>query len=251
MKRTHLAIIPIVFVLFVIAFSSIQTSHSVLTYKMLVTVKPERDPIMQGEYPVIVGTVTDEAYKGVSNAKVFILFGSEAVTTTTDDQGNFRYQSAIPATPGTFEIDVTVTKNGYIKQLASSTYTVTPYPTTMKTIANVTTSVTNLISGLPVIAGNYTVYLGKVAQWNLETTCFVDFGDKYMRFLKTCDLYSMDPQDFQIDQKVIPMVTVIQYNNTYRLFPDNVYNIAYYLGNETAENYVSKTWQNYTAPSQN
>lgn len=244
-----MALIPIVAILFVVAFSSVQVSNSVLTYKMLVSVKPQKDPIMQGDYPVIVGNVTDEAYKPVTNANVFIIFGSEAVTTTTDNQGQFKYKSAIPATPGTYEIDVTITKQGYVKQLASSAYTVNPYPTTKTTAGNVTTPITNLISGLPVVAGNYTVYLGKVAQWNLETTCFVDFSDKYVRFLKTCDLYNLDPQDFKIDQQVIPMVSVIQYNNTYRLFPDNVYNEAYYLGNDTAEGFIEETWKSYTAPN--
>lgn len=218
---------------------------------MLVSVKPQKDPITQGDFPVIVGNVTDQAYRPVANANVFIIFGSEAVTTTTDNSGKFRYQSAIPGTPGTYEIDVTVTKPGYVKQIATSAFTVDPYPTTKTTIANTTTSITNTISGLPVLAGNYTVYLGKVAQWNLETTCFVDFSDKYLRFLRTCDLYNLEPQDFKIDQPVIPLVTVIQYNGTYRLFSDNVYSEAYYLGNDTAENFVAAKWQSYVAPGQN
>ena len=232
----------------VMSFSGLQDSHSVLTYNMLVSVKPQKDPIMQGDYPVIVGNVTDQAYKPVTDAKVFIIFGSEAVTTTTDDLGKFAYRSAIPATPGTYEIDVTVTKSGYIKQLASSVNTVNPYPTTKLTPANTTTSVTNTISGLPVDAGNYTVYLGKVAHWNLETTCFVDFGDKYMRFLRSCDLYNLEPQDFTIDQNVIPMVTVIEYNGTYRLFSDHVYREAYYLGNDTATGFAGSTWDSYVPP---
>lgn len=235
-------------VIFVLGFSSIQTSHSLLTYSMLVSVKPQEDPIMEGQYPVIVGNVTDQAYKPVANANVFILFGSEAVTTTTDNYGKFKYQSAIPATPGTYEIDVTVTKSGYIKQLASSAYTVNPYPSTKTTPANTTVALSNTITGLPVSAGNYTVYLGKVSQWNLETTCFVDFSDKYMRFLHTCDLYNLDPEDFKFDQKVIPMVTVIEYNDTYRLFPENVYNEAYYLGNDTSGDFAASTWQSYVVP---
>ena len=235
-------------VIAILGFSNIPTSHSLLTYSMLVSVKPQVDPIMQGQFPVIVGNVTDQAYKPVSNANVFIIFGSEAVTTTTDSDGKFKYQSAIPATTGTYEIDVTVTKPGYIKQLADSAYTVYPYPTTKSTPANTTVALSNTITGLPVSAGNYTVYLGKVSQWNLETTCFVDFADKYMRFLHTCDLYNLDRQDFKFDQKVIPMVTVIEYNGTYRLFPDNVYNEAYYLGNDTSSNFAALTWQSYVAP---
>ena len=248
LKLSHVVSISAVLVIFIIGFSNIPISHSVLTYSMLVSVNPEKDPIMAGEYPVIVGSVKDQAYRPVPGATVFILFGSEAVTTTTDTQGNFKYKSAILQDPGTYEIDVTVTKSGYIKQLAKSTYTIKPYSTTKITPANTTTAITNTISGLPVFAGNYTVYLGKVAQWNLETTCFVDFSDKYVRFLKTCDLYNLNPQDFKIDQKVISMVTVIQHDGTYRLFPQNVYNKAYYLGNNTAVNFVSTTWQSYTAP---
>ncbi|MDE1867403.1 MAG: hypothetical protein KGI08_06810, partial [Thaumarchaeota archaeon] len=128
MKETHIISISIVLLVTVIVFSNIQVSHSTLSYSMLVTVKPQKDPIMQGDYPVIIGSVTDQAYRPVTNDNVFILFGSEAVTTTTDNQGNFKYQSAIASTPGIYEIDVTITKPGYVKQLASSTYTVNPYP---------------------------------------------------------------------------------------------------------------------------
>jgi hypothetical protein len=249
LKVSHIVSISVVLAIFIIGFSNIPVSHSILTYSMLVSVNPQKDPIMQGEYVVIVGNVKDQAYRPIHDATVFILFGSEAVTTTTDNQGNFKYKSAILQTPGTYEIDVTVTKSGYIKQLAKTTYTIKPYSTTKTTSANTTTAITNTITGLPVSAGDYTVYLGKVAQWNLETTCFVDFSDKYVRFLKTCDLYNLNPQDFKIDQKVISMVTVIEYNGTYRLFPQNVYNEAYYLGNDTASDFAAKTWQSYVAPN--
>ena len=248
LKGVPIISVSVALVVLIVAFSSVQVSHSTLSYTMLVNVKPETNPITQGDYPVIMGNVTDQAYRPVTDATVLILFGSEAVTTTTDNQGDFRYQSAIPATPGTYAIDVTISKTGYVKALASSTYTVNPYPTTKTTYANVTTALSNTITGLPISAGNYTVSLGKVAQWNLETTCFVDFDNKYMRFLKTCDLYNMAPEDFKVDQQVIPVLTVIQYNNTYRLFPESVYMSAYYLENATLNNFVTGTWQNYTAP---
>lgn len=228
----------------IIILANVQVSDSVLTYKILATVKPEKSPIMKGEYPVFVGTAKDEAYKPVANAHVLILFGNEVVATTTDDHGNYRYQSAIPSTPGTYEIDVTVTKDGYIKGLASSTYEVDAFQ------ASTATNATPLqtINGLPVEAGNYTVYLGKVTQWNLETTCFVKFSDKYIRFLKTCDLYNLVPAGyFQPDEKIIPMVSVIQYNDAYRLFSQSVYDSAYYMNNDTLKTFVAATWKNYTA----
>jgi hypothetical protein len=227
--------------------SSIQVSDSVLTYQMLVTVHLEKNPIMEGEFPVIMGTVKDEAYKPISDANVLILFGNEAVTTTTDAQGNYRYQSAIPAIPGTYEIDVTATKGGYyIKGQASSTYEVDSFQTTNTTNTAIPFQAVN---GLPVQAGNYTVYLGKVTQWNLETTCFVAFGDKYVRFLKTCDLYNITgPDSFQPDQQNFPPVAVIQYNNdTSKLFPQSVYRTAYFLSNSTLQTFVTDTWANYTS----
>jgi hypothetical protein len=245
LNRSSILTFSTVLVGAIIILSNAQTSDSILTYKMLVTVQPEKSPIMEGEFPVIVGTVKDEAYKPVDHANILILYGSEAVTTTTDKQGNYRYQSAIPATPGTYEIDVTATKDSYIKGLASSTYEVDSFLT--NTISNVNTTPLKAINGLPVQTGNYTVYLGKVDQWNLETTCFVAFSDKYVRFLKTCDLYNLVPAGtFQPDQKIIPMISVIQHNGTYRLFSQNVYDKVYYMDNDTLKTFVPDTWKNYT-----
>ncbi len=239
----------------IVILSNVQVSDSVLTYQLLVTVKPEKSPIMERDFPVIIGTVKDEAYKPVANANVLILFGNEAVTTTTDVQGNYRYQSAIPATPGTYEIDVTATKSGYyLKGLASSTYEVDSFQamtnnTTNTVITGNTAIPFKAVNGLPVQAGNYTVYLGKVTQWNLETTCFVAFGDKYVRFLKTCDLYNIaGPNSFSVDSQILPPITVIQHNNdTYKLFPGSVYNRAYFMANDTLNTFVANTWINSTS----
>ncbi len=225
---------------FIVIMSSIQVSESALDSKMLVSVKAEKNPITEGGFPVIIGTVSDQAYKPIVNANVLIMYGTVIVTTTTDDKGNFRYESAIPSTHGIYEVDVTATKDGYAKSLGSSTFTVSPRQTAP--------IVTKTITGLPIQTGNYTVFLGKVSQWNLETTCFVDFADKYMRFLKTCDLYNMAPEDFKTDQPVIPMVSVIQNNDTYRLFPENVYLSAANMENDTLKTFVSGTFANYTAP---
>ncbi|MGI0065418.1 MAG: hypothetical protein ACREAT_01520 [Nitrosotalea sp.] len=225
---------------FTVVMSSIQVSESILAGQMLVTVKAETDPITEGGFPVIIGTVVDQGYKPISNANVLIAYGTTIVTTTTDDKGSFRYQSAIPSTHGIYQVDVTVSKDGYTKTFASSTFTVSPRPTAP--------TVTKTITGLPIQSGNYIIFLGKVSQWNLETTCFVDFGTKYMRFLKTCDLYNMAPEDFQTDQTIIPMVSVIQNNDTYKLFPENVYMTAANLDNDSLGTFVVGTYANYTVP---
>ena len=225
---------------FTVAMSSIHFSESILANQMIVSVKAETNPITEGGFPTIVGTVDDQAYKPIANANVLIEYGTVIVTTTTDDNGSFKYQSAIPSTHGIYEVVATATKGGYAKTVTNSTFTVMPRQTAPVA--------TKTITGLPIQSGNYTVFLGKVSQWNLETTCFVDFGTKYMRFLKTCDLYNMVPGDFQTDQPVTPMVSVIQNNDTYRLFPENVYTTAANMYNSTLDAFVAGTYANYTAP---
>ncbi|MDE1831687.1 MAG: carboxypeptidase regulatory-like domain-containing protein [Thaumarchaeota archaeon] len=220
--------------------SSIHFSESILANQMIVSVKAETNPITEGGFPTIVGTVDDQAYKPIANANVLIEYGTVIVTTTTDDNGSFKYQSAIPSTHGIYEVVATATKGGYAKTVTNSTFTVMPKQTSPVA--------TRTITGLPIQSGSYTVFLGKVSQWNLETTCFVDFGTKYMRFLKTCDLYNMVPEDFQTDQPVTPMVSVIQNNDTYKLFPENIYTTAANMGNSTLDAFVADTYANYTAP---
>ena len=239
MNRT-IILAGVVLLSITITLSNVQVSDSVLYNKMIVSAKAEKDPLTEGGYPVIVGTVKDQAYKPVSNANVLIAFGKTLVTITSDDQGNFRYQSATPSTQGIYKVDTTATKNGYLKGSASSTFTVKP--------RQVISTVSKTITGLPIQSGDYTVFFGKVTQWNLETTCFVNFSDKHMRFLKTCDLYNLAPDDFKTDQQTISMVSVIQKNDTYRLFPKNVYLGASNMENDTLKKFVANTWASYTAP---
>jgi hypothetical protein len=224
-----------------LVFSNIHVSNSYLQYNLLVTVKPEKTMINPNDFPVIVGKVTDEASKPVSNAHVMIAFGKEYVATTTDSSGNFRYQSAIPASSGDYIINVVVTKDGYNKGLASSSYFV-----------NMPQQVTYSkgIVGSPITTtGNYTIYLGKVTEWNLETTCFVKFGNEYKRFLKTCDLYNLAPDDFKTDVKVISVLAVIKHNSEYRLFPISGYYNALKLNDTAKSNYIISTWNNYSVPN--
>ncbi len=221
----------------VLVLSSIHLSESSLFWNLIVTVKPEKNPINDTEFPTITGTVTDEASKPIQNALVKITFAKEVITTTTDSYGNFQYKSALLIDPGYYMINVMVTKDGYDTGYASSTIMVnSPTPITYN----------KGISGDPIVAGNYTVYIGKVTAWNLETTCFVKFGDQYKRFLKTCDLYNLAPDDFKTEDQVTHTLTVIQYNDEYRLFPVSNYYHALALVNDTQISYIASSWSNYT-----
>jgi hypothetical protein len=219
--------------------ANIPTSDSVFG-KLVVTVNPEITPIAARQFPVIVGSVTDEASKPISNAKLKITFAKEVVTTSTDNNGNFRYESKMPSSPGHYQINVVATKEGYEKGFASSSYFVSsPTPVTYS----------KGTKGASLIVGNYTIYLGKVIEWNLETTCFVAFGDEYKRFLKTCDLYNMAPEDFKKPTKMISVLSVIKYNDDYRLFPVSIYYEAYKMKENDRTSFVDNTWKNHSIPT--
>src|SRR5579872_3453334 len=221
-------------------FSNINVSESYLQYNLLVTVKPKTTPIHYADFPVIIGTVTDEASKPIEGAHVKITFAKEVITTTTDQYGNFKYASVLPILPGYYMINAVVTKDGYNTGLASSNLMVNIPPTITYSKA---------ISGDPIVSGNYTVYLGKVTDWNLETTCFVKFGDQFKRFLKTCDLYNLASADFKTDAPVIHSVAVLQHNGAdCRLYSASNYFTALSLNDTAKFRYIDNVWGNYTAP---
>lgn len=222
-----------------LTFTNINISESSTLGKLIVKVKPESDTIATNQSPVIVGTVTNEGGKPVENVKVRISFSSITIYTTTDSDSNFRYASNVKLTTGTYVVNAVASKEGYGTGYASTRYFVqAPKPVTYN----------NKASGLPLVLNDYTVYLGRVTDWNLETTCFVKFGDEYKRFLRTCDLYALAPDDFKSDKKTISIVTVIKYGNDYRLFAASKYFDALNLAGDAQVAYISSTWKNYTAP---
>ena len=223
----------------ILIFPNLHTSDSTLG-KLIITIKAEKTPLSVREFPVIVGTVTDEASKPINNAKVKITFAKEVITTTTDSNGHFRYESTKSSLPGNYIINVVATKDGYGTGFGNSNYFVNAEP--IVTYSKGT-------KGAPLVTGNYTVYIGKVTEWNLETTCFVAFGEEYKRFLKTCDLYTMAPNDFKKPTKMISVVTVIKYDNSYKLFPISVYYTVYKQTDDIRLSYIINAWKNYVSPS--
>lgn len=220
--------------------ANMQISDSTLG-KLVVTVKPEKTPISARESPVIIGTVTDEASKPIGNAKIKLTFAKEVITTTTDSNGNFRYESVKPSSSGHYAINAIATKEGYGTGFGSSNYFVNaPAPVTYS----------KGTKGAPLIIGNYTIYLGKVTEWNLEDTCFVAFGDEYKRFLNACDLYNMATEDFKKPTKMISVLAVMKYNDEYRLFPVSVYYDTFKQSEDAKTQYVINIWNSHTTANQ-
>ena len=74
-------------------------------WDLVINAKFEQAQIEPGQNPVIVGTVTNQRDDPIYGAKVEIRFTDNSVTTTTDEDGNFRYEFA-PQTQGTFSANI-------------------------------------------------------------------------------------------------------------------------------------------------
>ncbi len=80
----------------------------------------EQDRIELNDSPVIFGTILNHASKPVSGADVKIRFAGISVDTTTDSQGNFRYEFGQQLTPGAFSVSVSA-KIGNMKGFTTTT----------------------------------------------------------------------------------------------------------------------------------
>jgi hypothetical protein len=83
-------------------------AHAAKPWDLVISAKFEEAQITVGEKPVLVGTITDQKSEPVFGAKVQIRFADSSVSTTTDEEGNFRYEFE-PKTDGIFSASITAT----------------------------------------------------------------------------------------------------------------------------------------------
>src|SRR5438309_557648 len=95
---------------------------------LVVTVKPEKNPLKSSEIPVLVGTVTNQANKPIANAQVSISTSYGTFGTSTDNDGKFRYQYGNPVGPAQYLVNVKAQKEGYGIGLVSTTFFVNGAP---------------------------------------------------------------------------------------------------------------------------
>jgi len=86
------------------------------------------DPLEDGQFPIIVGNVKDQAGNPVSDAQVKIAFATDTVSSTTNNVGSFYIELKIPARPGDYTVSVISTKEGYGMSIVSTTYFVNGIP---------------------------------------------------------------------------------------------------------------------------
>ncbi|TLX92555.1 MAG: carboxypeptidase regulatory-like domain-containing protein [Thaumarchaeota archaeon] len=89
---------------------------------LVVIVKPEKSFVESGQIPVLVGNVTDQAGKPVSNAQVYVSTSLGISTLSTDTDGKFRYQYPSPLGPAQYLVNVHAQKASYGTGLSSTTF---------------------------------------------------------------------------------------------------------------------------------
>lgn len=99
---------------FVMLFSNVQTANSIL-WDLQVDVNLEKTPLVEGDIPVVFGTVTDHAGKPVTGAEVKIRLGENSIITTTDILGSFVVEfSDFDKIPGSYIVNVFATSEDRI-----------------------------------------------------------------------------------------------------------------------------------------
>ena len=95
---------------------------------LVTTAWPLNDHLEDGEFPIIVGNVKDQAGNPVSDAQVKIAFATDTVSSTTNNVGSFYVELKTPAQPGDYTVSVISIKEGYGMSIVSTTYFVNGIP---------------------------------------------------------------------------------------------------------------------------
>jgi len=105
-------------------FSNLPLSESVL-WDLIIYVELEQSPIHFGDIPVVLGSVTDHAWKPVSGAEVKVRLGLDSIMVLTDTTGNFRVEfSEFEELPGRYIVNVLATTSDGKIGLASTEFQV-------------------------------------------------------------------------------------------------------------------------------
>ena len=112
---------------FVIFSATVSYANSTMG-DLVTTAWPLNDPLEDGQFPIIVGNVKDQAGNPVSEAQVKIAFATETISSTTNNVGSFYIELKTPAQPGDYSVNVITTKEGYGMSIISTKYFVNGIP---------------------------------------------------------------------------------------------------------------------------
>lgn len=115
-------------ILSIVIFSSSVTYANSTMGDLVTTAWPLKDTHQEGDFPIIVGNVKDQAGNPVSDATVKISVGPESASSITNNVGSFLIELKTPAKAGDYTVNVISTKEGYGMSIVSTSFFVNGIP---------------------------------------------------------------------------------------------------------------------------
>lgn len=84
-------------------------SFAAKPWDLVIKAQFEEPQIEAGSKPVIYGIVTDQAGRPISGVELKIRFADNSITTTTDEEGNFRHEFGEQRSQGVFSVNISAT----------------------------------------------------------------------------------------------------------------------------------------------
>lgn len=195
---------------------------------LLLTVQPVITPTLIKAAPIVSGMVTDMNGIAVSNATVIITISAKQIQTNTDGQGSFSVN--LPRLhAGEYVIEVQASKSSYLDSLSYVEYTADT-PLGKQTAAP------------PLYYDNDALYLGDVKYWNANAgDCTIVIIGSHKSINQACDPAKIGLGS-QISGLSESLLSVMQFNGTFKIFPASTYYNAIRLSPELVPAYLNQAW---------
>jgi hypothetical protein len=214
---------------FLIILAFTQFAYSDQQPALLLTVQPVITPTLIKASPVVSGAVTDMNGAAVSNATVTVTISSKQTEVQTDGQGSFTTSLPSKLHVGEYVIEVQASKSTYSDALSYIEYTVNP-------------PLGKQATSPPLYYANYALYLGEVTSWNdTAGECTIVTIDSHKAINQSCNPANMGFGS-QISGKSDSLLSVMQFNNTYKVFPASMYYNTIMFPPSLVPGYLNEFW---------
>lgn len=213
---------------FLIILGFTQLAYSDQQPALILTVQPVITPTLIKATPIVSGTVTDMNGIAVSNATVTVTISAKQIQTTTDGQGSFSVN--LPwLRVGEYVIEVQASKSPYVDSLSYVEYTAD-------------TPLGRQATAPPLYYDNDTLYLGDVKYWNSNAgDCTIAIVGSHKAINQPCDPTKLGLGN-QVSSLSQSLLSVIQFNGTFKIFPAGIYYNAVRLSPGLVPGYLNQTW---------
>lgn len=214
---------------FLVILAFTQFAYSDQQPALFLAVQPVITPTLIKAAPIISGSVTDMNGITVTNATVIVTISSKQTEVQTDGQGSFTINLPSKLRVGEYVIEVQASKSLYSDAISYVEYTVNP-------------PLGKLATAPPLYYDNYTLYLGDVTSWNDNTgVCTITTVDSHKAIHQTCNPANMGFGS-QISGISESRLSLMQFNDTYKIFPASMYFSTIRLVPSLVPGYLNSTW---------